>query len=65
VKPARLIKKLGAAIAVGLIALGIVAGTAAAANAGGSGELQSAISVEAVSGGGSGELQTAGSGELQ
>jgi hypothetical protein len=30
VKPVRLIKKLGAAVAVGLIALGIVAGTAAA-----------------------------------
>lgn len=32
-KPARLLKRLGAAIAMGLITLGIIAGTASAATA--------------------------------
>ncbi|SDD99610.1 hypothetical protein [Glycomyces harbinensis] len=41
-KPARLFKKLGAAVAVGLVMLGIIAGTASAANADGtSGEVNS------------------------
>lgn len=35
-KPVRLFKKLGAALATGLLALGIIAGSASAANAGGS-----------------------------
>lgn len=59
-KPDRLFKKLGAAIATGLIALGLIAGTAAAASAGGvSGEVSRA-------GGVSGEVSTAGgvSGEV-
>jgi len=58
VKPVRIFKRLGAALAAGLLALGIIAGSASAANAGGSGELNSA---------GSGELNnvsTLGSGEL-
>lgn len=51
-KPVRLFKRLGAALAVGLLALGLVAGTASAANAGGSsGEIGSAsVSLPASSG---------------
>ncbi|THV27650.1 hypothetical protein [Glycomyces paridis] len=42
-KPVRLFKRLGAIAATGLIALGIIAGTASAAAAGGvSGEINSA-----------------------
>ncbi|GAA2266823.1 hypothetical protein GCM10009853_020040 [Glycomyces scopariae] len=54
-KPARLFKKIGAAVAAGLIALGLIAGTAyAASEGGGSGE------ISANEGGGSGEISTAG-----
>ncbi len=48
----RLLKKLGAAVATGLIVLGLIAGTATAASAdgGGSGEI--------------GDVETNGSGEI-
>ena len=62
-KPVRLFNRFGAAVAAGLVALGVIVGSATAASAG-SGELSDA-------GGGSGELSRAiadetagGSGEL-
>jgi hypothetical protein len=61
VKPARILKKFGAAVAAGLIALGLVLGFATAAQSGGgSGEISA---VE--NGGGSGEINdNNGSGEI-
>lgn len=62
VKPVRLLKKLAAVAAAGLLALGIVAGTASAASAG-SGEISSADGSGEISGG-SGEISVFGSGEI-
>lgn len=57
-KPVRLLKRLGAALAAGLLALGLVAGTASAANADGtSGEINQTENTTA-------EYSTSTSGEI-
>ncbi|MCD0445585.1 hypothetical protein LO763_18420 [Glycomyces sp. A-F 0318] len=63
-KPVRLLKKLGAALAVGFIALGLIAGTASAASADGvSGEISRVAAPadehEDTNGGVSGEISDA------
>lgn len=50
-KPVRIFKRLGAALAAGLLALGIIAGSASPANAGGSsGEIASTVATPTSSG---------------